>query len=217
MLYPFFGKNTIVSKPDNSNILTLDEIKEYLNIPLTFTSKDAELTRLLNSAIEEVYDICQMGLLNTTYKCLLYGFHNFKVFNQYYCNTANVFRIKKQLIHTINYIKYYENNIQLTLPITDYALDTKPYYAEILSINDTGYPSVDRYTNNLNKLGAVEVEYITGFGDDKSDIPSKLISAILAYISYYYNNKGDCNGCSGGINNNQQFMNLIGEYSYYDL
>ena len=106
MLYPFFGKNTIINQPSNNNIFTLDEIKQYLNIPTISTAKDNELTMLLNMAVEEFCDISQGSILNTTYKSQLYGFHNFdKNYNNYFY-TNNVIRIKRQFIHTVNSIKY---------------------------------------------------------------------------------------------------------------
>lgn len=213
MLYPFYGQNTIITKPDSNGILTLNEIKQYLNLPLISTSKDNELTTLLNSAVEEFCDISQGSILDTTYKCKLYGFHNFKNYD-YYVNSNNSIRIKRQFIHTVNSIKYLSNGVMVTLPSTEYITDNKPFYIEITSTNTNGFPEVDKLVNNINKIGTVEIEFVAGFGTSATTIPSKIKRALLAYIAYFYQNKGDCGGC-GDTNN--QFYNLISEYQYYDM
>ena len=212
MLYPFFGKNTIINQPSNNNIFTLDEIKQYLNIPTISTAKDNELTMLLNMAVEEFCDISQGSILNTTYKSQLYGFHNFdKNYNNYFY-TNNVIRIKRQFIHTVNSIKYLSNGVMTTLPSTEYNVDCQPFYVDIVSLNENGFPKVDEFINNIQKLGTVEVEFIAGFGTTKASIPDKIKRALLSYITYFYTNKGDCNGCGDA---NAQFSQIAGEYLYY--
>jgi hypothetical protein len=45
----------------------------------------------------------------------------------------------------------------------------------------------------------VKITFKTGFGDDDTDIPSDIRTAILGHATAMHVNRGDCDGCGTAI------------------
>jgi hypothetical protein len=209
----FLGKYTVVSQPASTTIIPLNTLKNRLNIPLVSTSKDKELTLLLDATVDQFMKFAQMGVLNTTMKCQLYSFSNFEYLNSYNSIETN-FAIFRQKVHTINSVKYYVSGVLTTLANNKYTSKETPFYNEIITLEQnfpTNYDKLDLL--GRSKPFAVEVEFVSGFGATSADVPPDVKQALISYVVYYYNNKGDCSDDMSNAQANQ-FINLISEHQY---
>lgn len=197
------------TRNDPLDIFTLAELKTYLNIPTSVTSRDTQLTLWLDSAIDTFMEIAQMGILDTTFTAKFYGFHNYKIYDNSTA-TSNTLQLFRQKIHTINSVKYYKSNVLTTLANTEYKMDFENMITSILSATDEGFPTDYDTLAFQGKPGAVEIEFVSGFGENVSDIPADVKHALLSYVKESYE---DC--ACGEVNS--RFNDLIAKYRYTNM
>jgi uncharacterized phiE125 gp8 family phage protein len=177
-------------------VVTLDEAKTALRINLTDTSEDALITRLIYTATSYFELVTGRDLINKTYKCYL---NTFPVFNSGYApitysgyNPALGITILKSKLQSVTSIKYYSGGVQLTWDPANYYITDNTDYAGIYLAPDSNWPSdID------NRLQSVMITFVAGYGATASDVPYDIKQALLQYICYLYENRGDCD-CSGG-------------------
>lgn len=199
----YVGKYTLLTSIDSAyclSILTLNDIKKYLRIPQNIISEDDKLQMLLQTGVYEFIKQAQTGILDLTYKA---HFTNFSNYNEY---ISKSFRIYRQKIHTINHIKYLVDNTWTLLDSNDYNI--------IFTKNFTAIESTCLFPklaiSNINKP-MVEIEFISGYASTALEINPKIKQALLSYISFYYNNNGDCGDCDLYPG---QFNTLMQEFKY---
>ena len=81
-------------------------------------------------------------------------------------------------------VKYYDSdNVLQTLDSDDYDVDDVSEPARIRSVATTSFPST------YDRLNAVQVRFVSGYGSDASAIPNPLIQAIRLIIGHWYENR----------------------------
>ena len=94
--------------------------------------------------------------------------------------------LKRPTLKSIESVKYYDSDdVQQTWASSNYDVDliAEPGYLKVTSANTSGYPSV------YDKPNAVEIEYISGYGDAGSDVPEIVRAAIKFMISHLFENR----------------------------
>lgn len=162
-------KDYILITPANIEPITLDEVKQRLRL-VGNSDFDSELTRLITVAREMCERITGRDLINKTYKGFL----------DYYCNQVELTKSKLQ---SISSIKYYLDNVLTTVSSTKYYFTNSTDYATLVFTED--------FTAD-NRLQAIEIEFIAGYGSTASIVPVSLKEAMLSFIDWLFNNSGDC-------------------------
>jgi hypothetical protein len=177
-------------------VISLDEAKEALRI-VGDTSQDTLITRLIYTATNYFELVTGRDLINKTYKCYLNNFP----FQNYYGGLNYTYgvgynnlgiRILKSKLQSITHIKYYVDGILVTWDSSNYYITDENDYAAIYLVDGSNWP-----TDADNRMQAVVITFVAGYGTAASDIPYDIKQALLQYIVYLYENRGDCD-CSGG-------------------
>ena len=200
------NSNLLFQQPINNILVTgatvltvsLDNVKNYLKIPTSFTQEDALLTSIINSSTTFFERITGRDLITKTYKTYL---DNFPVSNNTYklvgCTPIslsykdNGIIIKKSKLQTILSIQYYSNGVLTTWGETNYYFSDNSDYSGIYIVKDKLFPEIDE------RKQSVVIEFTAGYGVADIDIPNDIIMALLQMIAYLYDNRGDCEGSNG--------------------
>jgi hypothetical protein len=90
---------------------------------------------------------------------------------------------KGSKLKSISSVKYYFNNVLTTLSPSSYYFTNSTDYAKLV------------FTENFtvdNRLQAIEIEFVAGYGTTVNTIPTSLKEAMLSFIDWLFNNSGDC-------------------------
>lgn len=177
-------------------VVSLAEAKEELKIDTSDTSQDNVITRLIYTATNYFELVTGRDLINKTYKCYLNSFPNVGygyapiTYGGY--GNCNQIRILKSKLQSITSIKYYSNGVLVTWDAANYYITDENDYAAIYLTDGSNWPSdVD------NRMQAIVITFVAGYGIDATFVPYDIKQALLQYIVYLYENRGDCD-CSGG-------------------
>ena len=177
-------------------VVSLAEAKEALRIDTLDTSQDAFITRLIYTATNYFELVTGRDLINKTYKCYLNNFPNaangYDAVVYYGCNATQGIRILKSKLQSITHIKYYVDGVLTTVDSAKYYITDENDYAAIYLVDGQNYP-----TDADNRMQAVVITFVAGYGVAASDVPYDIKQSLLQYIVYLYENRGDCD-CSGG-------------------
>ena len=207
----FRGRYKVITQQPATNIISIAELKNRLKIPSNVTSVDSSLTDSLKAAVDEFMDYTQSGLLDTVFSCDLYGFSNA---NLRYIDCDEVYLYQNN-IHTLNKIEYAKDGVLTTLSQDVYNFSQQAYKATLSLKSNKDWVDASNFDEQYNNdpLGVVKIEFVSGFGATSANIPAKIKNALVSFVTYYYNNTGDCGDCGNG--NPNQFYRLISEYEYY--
>lgn len=175
-------------------VVTLAEVKESLRIDALNTSEDNLITRLIYTATNYFEMITGRDLINKTYKCYL---NNFPIATGYAAltygyNQAPCIRILKSKLQSITHIKYYVDGVLVTWNSSNYYITDENDYAAIYLKEGSNWPS-----DADNRVQSVIITFVAGYGATAADIPYDIKQELLQYITYLYENRGDCD-CSDG-------------------
>lgn len=82
-------------------------------------------------------------------------------------------------------IKIYDKlNVETELSLSDFFIDTDNEPARIVYNDGNTWPSV-----TLRSISALKIQYTAGYGTTAESVPRNVISAMLLYISYLYENR----------------------------
>lgn len=152
--------------------ITREEVKDHLRIDLTNTSEDSFIDTLILMATEYYQSRSWRQLISATYIQYLDEFPAFSL------------EFDKPPLQSITAIKYFDtDNAEQTLSSSVFEVDTKSQIGRIQLSDGESFPST------FDKLNAVSVEYIAGYGDDRSDIPDLIKSTVKLIVAHFYENR----------------------------
>lgn len=184
--------NYILITPAPIEPITLDEVKQKLRL-VGNNDFDTELTRLIVVAREMCENATGRDLINKTYRGFL----------DYYCEVAE---FRKSRLQSVVSVKYYFNDVLTTF--TDYR-NTHEYDYSRLIFNSNFTPD--------ERLQAIEIEFIAGYGTTANSIPATLKEGMLAMVDWLFNNSGDCT-TEASIMANKLFYNyIIGKNLFFTI
>ena len=176
--------------------VSLTEAKDALRIDPTDTSQDNFITNLIYTTTNYFELVTGRDLINKTYKCYLNNFpgvsNNYAALTYYGVNQSVGIRILKSKLQSITSIQYYVGGILITWDPSNYYITDENDYAAIYLVDGQCWP-----TDADNRMQAIVITFVAGYGGDETVIPYDIKQALLQYIVYLYENRGDCD-CSGG-------------------
>jgi len=160
----------------------------------TDTGVDTTLIQNLVIAAREWVELyLNRSLINTTYQLFLdtvpeidtpmkSGFYTapYKV----YLN--NFIELPKPPVSSITHVKYYDDADSAT------TWATSNYYSDLITeparivLKDGG-----SWPTDLRNANGLEVQYVAGYGSNRSDIPEPIRMAVLQYVAHLYEHRGD--------------------------
>lgn len=150
---------------------------------------DSLLTLYLQAAIKYGEQLTRRDFINRTYKTFRDFFPGNEVFNiNSLANSGNVgFEIRRSKLQSVNSVKYLKDNVLTTVATSVFYNTFENDYSKILTLNNQVWP-----TDADNRLQAIEIEFVAGFGVDDTFIPDCIKEAILLHATQMLQNKGDC-------------------------
>lgn len=155
----------------NIEPLTLNEVKSHLRLDGN-SSFDTQLNNLIKVARQYCEKITGRDLINKNYRALLN------------CVPRKI-QIQKSRLQSITSIQYYKNNILESLPSNQYYFTYSNDYS-LLIIEEQNDLKID------DREQAVHINFVAGYGATADFVPQGLKQAMLSYITYLFENAGDC-------------------------
>ena len=160
----------IISKLDVLPV-SLDLFKKHLKLPPDYTDDDEYLTLLIESAASFFEEYTGRTLINTTYK----------TFRDYFITN---FRLRESKLQSVEFVKYYYDNVLTELDATNY------YFTDSDNYSDIVFTYLPEKTDT--RLQAIEIQFVAGYGINDSYVPKDIQLAIMQYANLMFENRGDC-------------------------
>lgn len=161
----------------NVGALVLPELREHARV--SDTSQDAILTRFANAAGRRLEDDTRRILLTTTVQ------EHYDVWPWDYLGTVH---LHFHPVASVTHVKYYDpDNVQQTWDSAQYDTDLVNEPARIVVAEGATLtsPSVDQ------RLNAVTLTYVAGYGTTLDDLPDAAVIAICQYATFLYDQQRD--------------------------
>jgi len=183
----------ILTVGTSTQVVTTAEAKNFLRIDSSNTSEDSLIDRLIATATNYFERCTGRDLITKTYKCFLDNFpgnfSGYAALTYYgaYCIDQGII-IKKSKFQTITSIEYYVDGVLTTFSSSKYYItEEADEFAGIYLVSGESWPS-----NVDNRKQAVKITLTSGYGAAASSVPDAIKQAILQYVTYLYENRGDC-------------------------
>ncbi|UCF50258.1 MAG: phage head-tail connector protein [Thermoplasmatales archaeon] len=162
-----------LTSTDPLDVISLNQIKNYLKIELTETSEDDFLTLLISGAVDFVQKYTKRQLLTT----------QFLTYRDYWSYQEE---LRKSRFVELDSVKYYTDDVLTTFDTDNfYSTDENDFSKIILKDNKT-FPDLD------NRVQAIQITFKAGYGTTSSSIPDDILIALRSHIAFMYSNRGDC-------------------------
>ena len=156
--------------------LTLAEVKAYLIIPVTDTSRDAWLTMLIKTSMHEFEEYARRVLIKATF--ITYR-NNFPF--------TNFFELRKSPLVSVESVEYLDvDKVWQTMDSTEWMVTNENYFSKIVWNDAFKFPSL------YEQPQPIRINFTAGMATDDTDTDIHLKEGLLAYIAFMFENKGDC-------------------------
>jgi len=147
--------------------ITLAEARQHLNISEA-DGDDDYVTALIMVARQACEDQTNLSLLTQTRRGFAERFDS-------------VMSLSRSPVQSVSSVNYYDtDNVLQTVSTDDYFFVNGGAHGRIGFVDDYSFPDV------YKRPDAVQVEYVAGFGDAASDVPSPIRHAMLLLIGTWY-------------------------------
>lgn len=154
--------------------VTLEEAKKQVELPLSATSHDDQLTRLIKAAREDVERHTRRALITQTWRRSLPAFPSGRIF------------IPRPPLRSVS-IEYYDGvGVSQSLASELVQVDTDSAPGSVEPAPDETWPSTQALRRD-----AVTIEFECGFGDAASDVPEVYRQLILEIVAFRFWYRGD--------------------------
>lgn len=174
--------------------VSLTNVKAWLKIPSTLSADDTLITALIKAAAGYFEKVTGRDLITKTYKTYLDRFPYISDLD-YYSGWSNLYPkyndngivIRKSKLQSITSIQYYYEGSLTTWDSSNYYTTSENDFSAIYLADGISFPSdVD------TRKQAVEINFTAGYGVADTDVPEDVQQSLLQFISYLYENRGDC-------------------------
>lgn len=150
---------------------------------------DSLLNLYLAAATKYGEQLTRRDFINRTYKTFRDVFPGTQVFNlNSLANSGNVgFEIRRSKLQSVTSVKYLKDDVLTTVASSVFYNTFENDYSKILTLNNQAWP-----TDADNRLQAIEIEFVAGFGKDDTFVPECIKEAIMLHATQMLQNKGDC-------------------------
>jgi len=157
-----------------SEVFTRNEIKNWLKLDSDITADDSLIDSLIIAVREHTENYLNRSLINQTWKMTMDCFYEYIDIT----HRAN--------LSSITSVKYYDSdNVQQTLSSSNYQTD---FVSLPSRLRVTTIPAI------YDRLGAVEVNFVSGYGADESAVPDAIKTAMRLTIAKWYDQRTDFYG-----------------------
>ncbi len=168
--------------PPNVLAVDLDTVKLYLRLDVADTGEDSILTLFVDTAVELFEKYTGRTLFQTT-------FRTFR--DQFFSRQFVLIRAPLVTFLTFDYIK---NGILTPVdPSIFYTTNEDPYSRIILKVDEVFPTDID-----IEKQ-AIQITFIAGIADNSNVYPNDIKIGLLQLIAFLYENRGDCNLATLGV------------------
>lgn len=162
--------------------IPLSVVKEHLRIDQDDTTEDSYLTLLVKAVTKYAEDYTKRTFLTTI----------FETYRDNFCTYE--FVLRRSPLQSVQFVKYYKDDVLETLPTTDYYNTLENEYSKIFE-KQTG----SAWPKKIDKRQqAIVIRFTAGYGDDYTSMPSDLVVAMLNHIAKLFESRGDCDESGGG-------------------
>jgi uncharacterized phiE125 gp8 family phage protein len=153
--------------PPTVEPVSLETLRSFLRVDMT--EEDALITSLAKGAREAGEELARRAFITQTLEMVIDDWPpNFTL------------ALMRPPLQSVTSVKYYdENNVEATW--TDYTVNKRSEPGRIHFNSTPG--------TSLPESGGIVVQYVAGYGDNPSDVPQRIIDAILALTAYRYENR----------------------------
>lgn len=160
--------------------ISLDFMKSYLKIDPSVTTDDDLITTLINAATLFFEDYTNYILINTGFRTYADFF-----FMQY--------ELRRAVFNTLDAFEYSVDGTFQAVPNTNYYTTQETQYSLLIFNDWTSMPQ-----DKDDKRQTVRIDFTAGYGDTQNDIPADIQIGLAQIVTYFYENRGDCECLCGG-------------------
>lgn len=196
MPHPFRAPVLILKTASTELPITTKEVADQLALSSDMLRKQSNLITAIIAAVTTcAEEWTKKDFLTKTWEQLTDGFpggFGFTFFDDQ-SGARQAIELRKSPLQSVTTVSFLSNDDTTTVvvPSTDFYIDQQPDYSRVVPIPNTIWP-----TNVSQRLQAITIEFITGFGDKPSDVPNDLRYAMIEHSAFFYKNRGDCS-CDG--------------------
>lgn len=152
----------------------VSDVKTHLRV--TFDDDDTYFGTLIKVARRAIETQTQRALITRTLKLVLESFP-----------ASRVIELPFSPVQSVTSVKYYASGASSlsTLSSDNYRVDTNSTPGRVVLKEGQSWPA--EWANG----NAVEITYVSGHGDAKTDVPEDLRHAVLMLCGHYYENRED--------------------------
>lgn len=162
-----------------SKAVSLDEVKDWLRMERGWTEEDDFLRNARDAAVNRAEDYLGRKLITQTW-------------NVYFdCFPAGSFEIPFGPLQSLGsdstsviYTDF--NSSQVTVSSTRYSVDTVSDPGRVVLDYNEVWPSA-----TLATMNPIRIDFITGYGDNSSDVPAQIRNGIKRYIGDLHEHRED--------------------------
>lgn len=152
--------------------VTVSEVKSHLRI--TDNAEDILLAGMITAARKVVEQITRRAIIHQTWTLYLDTFP-----------ASEVIKLPYPPLAAVNHIKYRAQDGALTtFPSSEYQVDTRATPGMIVLEGDAQFPLTDE-----DKINAVEIEFVAGYGASAAAVPSPIRLAITHLVCHWFENR----------------------------
>lgn len=205
----------IITAPVNAVVSTAD-MKTYLRVDTS--DDDALIDDFIDAATQQARNYLNRSLITETLELTMDGFtenndsderlarlgagvHN--VSYPYIIGHNNSVDLPFAPIQSVTSVKTFDrDNTESTFSAANYELDEQ---GGRLYLNEG-----ETWPDNLRAREAVKIRYVSGYGDDATDIPSPIVQSIKMMVAQMYECRGVCDMPAS-------CKNMLNQYKLYDF
>jgi len=191
MVFPRMGLTVSTAELDEPVSVTV--MKNFLRVDIS--ADDTEIAAMITAARQKAENYCNNTFITTVWDMDLDEFPS-----------GSCLLIPRPPLQSITSITYYDtDDSQQTWSSANYQVDAKRRPGRVMPVSTATWPST------FDRLNAVTIKYVAGYGDSDTDVPPAIASAIKLMVDDMYNNReGQIIG--GNVTENKTVKALLDRY-----
>lgn len=177
-LYDQIGQPYVPIGSTKETVVTVNELKEHLKLPLTCDSLDLELYGIL----------CAVENFAESYTGRTFIAKTFRTFRDYFPSYIELRRTP--FIELISF-DYRKDGVSTFVDPNIFYITQGVYFNRIELLNNKEWPS----DGDNDRKQSISIDFIAGYGNTGKDVPCDIKLAMLNHASKIYTDRGDCMPC----------------------
>ncbi len=165
-----------------ADVVTLSEMKAWLKVAPSVTLEDALIQSLINTSVIRAEKKMSRDILTTTWENYRETFYSDLTLRR------GAFQSVEKIEHRVD-----ETEPYVILDAAEYVVSIGGSFGIICKIDPSNVSSI------FSECNRIRITFKTGFGDDGSDVPSDIKTAIMLDVTNIFSNRGDCKGSNFDI------------------